>query len=198
MMSDDDAGAQPAERRAQAPSLVAARRDLAPGEWALVASAGEPPGPGAVRADLRSLAAGDWPPSSLMVIRRAALPLRLGVAVLHYCHGGTVVYCRPCDITADAADGLALLAARAATLPGPPPAGRGRPRSVSVLLAPCRDGHGPAHLAAAVAGGEATFVICDRLITARLAAALTVLGTEQLRCLDAPPGSLAAAPPRTR
>jgi hypothetical protein len=111
----------------------------------------------------------------------------IGPAVLHHSSAGTVLYCPADQITAQAADALAAMAARASEFLRPEAACR-----VSVT----RVGHRylPTALHPAVATvrpSEITAYVCSRLITAELAAAIGLLCTAYVSHM-APPAPAGA------
>ncbi len=153
------------------------RIDLARGAYALAVP---PPGPAPPAAAVRELA-GAWPapaPGAPVTVARAAqVRGSLGPAVLVAGPDRAVLYCPRGDITAAAAAALSALAS-AAGLAGP----AAGPVRVRIARAPHQVLPACLHPAFAAStpgpdGGQAqvTAYVCEHLISAGLAAALTVL-----------------------
>jgi hypothetical protein len=109
---------------------------------------------------------------------------RLGSAVVHQRRDGAVIYCDASQITGPAADTLAALAGRAAEF-AMPADGDGECQ-VSVIAVRCRKL--PVSLHPALARARAGLVeayVCERQITAGLAAALSALGSAYAWCQGA-------------
>ena len=151
---------------------------LGPGEWAFVL-------PGDAQRTAR-WPAGDairrlgdcrrHPPGQRYAIARTqpGVPASWsGPAVLHHSSAGIVLYCPADQITAQAADALAALAARAAEFLRPEPACQ-----VSVMRVGHRDLPTALHPAVlTVRPSEVTAYVCSRLITSEVAAAMGLLCT---------------------
>jgi len=164
--------------RGSAVALIA----LDPGEWALVLreNGAQLPAGHAIREMLRGLQAlHPVPTGRLWTIARAqpaVLAVGVGPAVLRHSRTETVLYCSADQITTQAAQSLAALAARATELFGPaaPLFGcqvgfdRVRHRDLPVDLHPA---------VTTVRGSQVTAHVCSRLITYELAVAMGALCT---------------------
>jgi hypothetical protein len=179
-------GGLPAGTRADSCGQAVARIALGPGEWVLVLLGGSneahPPAREVIRgleADSERLAGGRY---AITRTQPGVLDPATGPAFLHHSRARTVIYCAADQITAQAADALAALAARAAEfMPS------AADRSVCEASVTCV-GHGqlPEALHPAVATvrpSEITAYVCSHLITRELAGALGVLCTAYARRL---------------
>jgi hypothetical protein len=109
---------------------------------------------------------------------------RLGSAVVHQRRDGAVIYCDASQITGETADTLAALAGRAAEFALPADA-QGECQ-VNVITVPCRKLPYSLHPALARAhAGLVEAYVCERQITAGLAAALSALGSAYAWCQGA-------------
>ena len=183
----------------QPPGLVAdtfrlpvLRVPVGPGEWvlALLMDQPEPSAQLPTRDLLRRLKSsysdhGGYPGPAgrrCVVIRARpnALDPGMGPAVLHHSGAETVLYCRADQITPQAAETLAALAARSAEVLGPSATkdncnisvSRLRHRDLSVDLHPA---------VMTVRGRQVTAHVCSRLITHELAVAIGILCTAYAR-----------------
>lgn len=159
-----------------------ARIRLGPGAWALMLRGDHTrqPAPFVIRDLLSLLECSDPCPSAeryrITRVRAAALAPSFGPALLHHSSSGTVLHCLADQITAQAAESLAAMAARIAEVVGP--AAPGGSRQVSVTRVRHRDLPVDLHpVVTTVRGSQITAHVCSRLITYELAAAMSALGT---------------------
>jgi hypothetical protein len=156
---------------------------LGPGEWALMLTGGgdSRPAPLAVRDLLNRVMAAQQRPAGRRFLVERAEPAALGgwagPAVLHHTSAETVMYCRADHITAQAADSLAALGARALEVLRPARA-PGESYKLSVVRASHGDLSADLHPAVATVRGLAITVhVCSRVVTHELADAMGTLYT---------------------